>query len=281
MREIEFAKYHGLGNDFIIIEDIEGSAGLAPAEISGICDRHTGVGADGLLFVRRSETADFRMVYHNADGSEAEMCGNGIRCFAKYVHDYRLSSKTSLDIETLAGSRHVEVLTEEGVATAFAVDMGAPEFSPAEIPVRAGTDEAVSVPLPTSRGEVSATCLSMGNPHCVLFGPDVDLAPVAALGSELERSQVFPEGVNVEFAQVIDPSHVRVRVWERGVGETQACGTGACAAVVAAVRLGLTGRKVDVELPGGTLAVEWTDVGTVTMTGPATQVFTGTYFLLT
>lgn len=279
MTEIEFAKYHGLANDFIIVEDPEGSAGLTPTAVASMCARHTGIGADGLLAVRGSAASGFEMVYHNADGSEAEMCGNGIRCFAKYLHDYRLTTETSLDILTKAGTRHVDVLTDGGVAVAFTVDMGIPEFSPAEVPVRAGDDEAVCVPLPTSRGEVFGTCLSMGNPHCVLFGPDTAIAPVEALGAELERSAVFPEGVNVEFVQVVDRSRLRLRVWERGVGETQACGTGACAAAVAAARLGLVERKVEVELPGGSLAIEWTEQGPVLMTGPATQVYTGTYFL--
>lgn len=279
MIEIEFAKYHGLGNDFVILEHGEGAPALSATDIAALCDRHTGVGADGLLIVRASETADFRMVYHNANGTEAEMCGNGIRCFAKYLHDYRLTTKTALDVETGAGLKHVELLTEGGVAVAAAVDMGEPAFAPAGIPVRAGDLEAVNVPLPTSRGEVFATCVSMGNPHCVLFGPDTGSAPVAALGYELEHSQVFPEGVNVEFVQVIDPGRIKVRVWERGVGETMACGTGACAAAVASARLRLTARVLDVELPGGVLSIDWTERGAVIMTGPAAQVFSGTYFL--
>jgi diaminopimelate epimerase len=277
--EIEFAKYHGIGNDFVIIERGDDVPELSATQIEALCDRHTGVGADGLLIVLPGETADFRMAYHNADGGEAEMCGNGIRCFAKYLHDYRLTTKTALDIETGAGVKHVELLTEEGVAVAAAVDMGEPGFAPAGIPVRAGEDDAVNVPLPTSRGEVFATCVSMGNPHCVLFGPDTASAPVAELGYELEHSQVFPEGVNVEFVQVIDPGRIKVRVWERGVGETMACGTGACAAAVASARLGLTARVVEVELPGGVLSIDWTERGAVMMTGPATQVFSGTYFL--
>lgn len=279
MTEIEFAKYHGLGNDFIVIEDLQDSIALSPPEVAGMCDRHLGVGADGLLLVRPSGSADFRMVYYNADGREAEMCGNGIRCFAKYLHDYRLTSATSLSVQTKSGIRRVEVHTDDGVATRFSVDMGVPVFAPREIPVRAGETEAVNVPLPTSRGEVFATCLSMGNPHCVLFGPDVSVAPVVTLGAELERSAVFPEGVNVEFVEVKDRSHLRVRVWERGVGETLACGTGACAALVAAARVGVADRRAQVELVGGTLDVEWTSAGTVMMSGPARQVFTGTYFL--
>jgi diaminopimelate epimerase len=277
--EMEFAKYHGLGNDFLIVEHQAGAPDLSGTDIAAMCDRHTGVGADGLLIVRESDSADFRMVYHNADGSEAEMCGNGIRCFAKYLHDYRLSTKTALDIETGAGVKHVELLTEDGVAIAAAVDMGEPRFDPSDIPVRAGEGEAINVPLPTSHGEVFATCVSMGNPHCVLFGPDTASAPVDALGRELEHSPVFPEGVNVEFVQVIDPAHIKVRVWERGVGETMACGTGACAAAVASSRLSLTARVVEVELPGGSLSVDWTERGAVMMTGPAAQVFSGTYFL--
>lgn len=279
MTEIEFAKYHGSGNDFVLIEDMRSSVNLTTDQIAGMCERHTGIGADGVMFIRPSDTADLKMTYHNADGTEAEMCGNGIRCFAKYAHDYRLVRQEVLAVETRAGVRRVELVVEDGVAVAARVDMGVPKLSPAEVPVRTGEGEAVDVALPSSHGDVYATCVSMGNPHCVVFGPDVSQAPVRSLGWELERASMFPEGVNVEFVEVMDRGHLRARVWERGVGETMACGTGACAAAVAAARTGKTDRQVEVELPGGTLTVDWTDSGTVMLTGPATQVMTGMYFL--
>jgi diaminopimelate epimerase len=281
MTEIEFAKYHGLGNDFVIVEDLQEDTFLSPPEVAAMCDRHHGVGADGLLFVRPSAVADFRMVYHNADGGEAEMCGNGIRCFVKYLHDYRLTCAPSVRVETGAGVLDVEVLTDEGVAVGASVLMGSPDSSPDRIPVLLDVPEAVDVVLSTSRGDVHATCLSLGNPHCVLFGPDVASAPVASLGSELEHSALFPRGVNVEFVQVVAPGRLKARVWERGVGETLACGTGACAAAVAAIRLGLVaGPAVAVELPGGVLDIHWEPGEPVRMSGPAEHVFTGTYFLV-
>lgn len=272
----DFIKMHGLGNDFVVIEDLDDELSLSAATVASICDRHTGVGADGLILIRRLD-GDLYMHYQNADGSLAEMCGNGIRCFAKYVVDAGLVSEDSFDVGTLGGARRIEVSRDEGgVFAAATVDMGVPVLDPASIPVVTDEEIVQATKVETSHGPVFITAVSMGNPHAVIFVDDVDAAPVETLGPELESHSMFPNQTNVEFAQVLPDERIRLRVWERGVGETLACGTGACATVVAASLGCEIGTEAVVELPGGALGIRWAPNRTVYMTGPATEVFRGT-----
>lgn len=273
---MRFAKYHGTGNDFVMIQDLEGRLTLDPSLVSALCDRHRGVGADGVIRIGPSEDADFLMDYWNADGQVAEMCGNGIRCLAKFLYDRGLTQKTELDVDTRAGTKNLMLAVADGVATSVRVDMGAPVFERKAIPMvgpPTGTFEGEAFPV----GAVMfrATALSMGNPHLVLIG-DADPAEVdvRGIGAALEMHPDFPERTNVEFVRVRDGG-VDVRVWERGVGETMACGTGACASLVAASKLGLMDRTGEVRFPGGALQVEWAEDGTLYLEGPAIFVFEG------
>jgi len=282
--DLTFTKMHGLGNDFVVIEDLSGTWDLAPEAVAWLCDRHFGIGGDGLILVRRSARADaaFYMHYFNADGSLAEMCGNGIRCFAKYLVDRGLVGRdvTELVIDTLGGLKPVTIMRgSDGLMEAATVDMGEPVLTPAEIPARFDGYAVLDAPLKTTSGEVGVTLVSMGNPHAVIWVDDVDEARVEGLGPEIEVHDRFPHHTNVEFVQVLTPDRVRMRVWERGVGETLACGTGACAVVVAAALTGRTGRSVTVELPGGELQIVWTAGGHVLMTGSATEAFEGVVHL--
>jgi len=271
---------NGLGNDFVFIEDLPGDLDFSPEAVQWFCDRHFGIGADGLILVRRAPdpAADYYMHYFNADGSLAEMCGNGARCFAKYVVDHGLVAEdaTSLVIETLGGLKPVTFVRDEGGLLASAtVDMGVPALSPEDIPTTLEGTHIYDCPIETPAGEVRITAVSMGNPHVVLWVEDVDTAPVDIVGPFIERHEYFPHGTNVEFAQLVDERTVRLRVWERGVGETLACGTGACATAVAAVLSCRTGRDVTVELPGGELEIRWHDDDHVYMTGSAATSFRG------
>jgi diaminopimelate epimerase len=225
--------------------------------------------------VCNSENADIKMRIFNADGSEAEMCGNGIRCLAKYCYDNKIVGKNIMDIETLAGTRHVEVLTEGKRIANVRVDMGTPSFNRKDIPM-IGQGECIDEPMLVAGGELNVTCLSMGNPHCVTFVADVKSAPVQELGPRLEKHTDFPEGTNVEFVSIQTREEIHLRTWERGVGETSACGTGACASVAAAHRLNKTGKRVRVNLLGGILFVELDD--TIILEGPAEKVFEGQLF---
>jgi diaminopimelate epimerase len=279
---VRFAKYHGTGNDFVMVEDVDGTLHLDPALIAAVCARGPGVGADGVIRIVRGDAsggpgADFFMDYSNADGEPAEMCGNGIRCLAKYVFDRGLTSKTELDVDTRGGLKHLRLETDDGVVRRVTVDMGAPALERAAIPMTgdpAGT--FVGQPLDVDGRPFLATAVSMGNPHVVLFvDPDENLGAmdVPLLGSLVEHLPLFPNRTNVEFVQ---PSgdRVRVRVWERGSGLTMACGTGACASLVACALAGVTGRESDLEFPGGLLHVAWREEDDrVLMTGPATHVF--------
>lgn len=271
--QLTFTKMHGLGNDFVVIDALTRSIRLSAEQVRLFADRHLGVGCDQVLLVEapRSPEADFRYRIFNADGGEVEMCGNGVRCLARFVREHGLTTKDRLTVETLAGLVHLE-LEPDGQVT---VDMGTPQLEPADIPFIAPA-RAVRYPLEVAGGTVEIGAVSMGNPHAVLQVEDVATAPVARLGPLIERHERFPRRVNVEFMQVIDPAHIRLRVHERGAGETLACGTGACAAVVAGRLQGLLGERVTVELPGGTLRIDWNGEGApVRMTGPATRVFEG------
>lgn len=282
--DLQFSKMHGLGNDFIVMQDLAEEIDLSPEAVEWLCDRHFGIGGDGVILVRAASVpdADYFMLYFNSDGSLAEMCGNGVRCFAKYVVDHGLidSDRDSLRVQTLGGIKPITVQRDElGRLTLATVDMGEPILTAAEIPttLSATRDDAVlDAPLTTSAGEISVTCVSMGNPHCITWVADVNSAPVQTLGSEIEVHAAFPRKTNVEFAEKVADDLIRLRVWERGCGETLACGTGACATAVAGVLSGRTNREVTIELPGGDLEILWSSEDNhVYMTGPAREVFCG------
>ncbi len=281
--ELDFVKMHGLGNDFVMIADLDTELDLEPDAITWLCDRHFGVGADGVILVRPATTAaaDLLMLYFNADGTSSAMCGNGIRCFAKYAVDHGLVTGETLRVETLAGVRPVEVARDaDGRMEAATVDMGQPALAPADIPttlapVRPDDGAVIGVPVTTGLGTFRVTCVSMGNPHAIVWVDDVDEAPVETVGPLIENHPAFPQRTNVEFAQIAGDGVIRLRVWERGVGETLACGSGACAAVVAASLEERVAREAVIELPGGDLVVRWGEDGRVYMTGPAEEVFAG------
>lgn len=282
---LAFSKMHGLGNDFVVFEDLAGDLEMSPEAIQWLCDRRFGVGADGVIFVQRSELpeADFHMAYFNSDGSIAEMCGNGIRCLARYVvdHGFLSADRDDLVVSTLVGLKPIDVNRDlDGSFVAATVDMGEPILNPRDIPTLLSTeqpgDPVVSRPLSTPLGTFQVTTVSMGNPHCVLWFDDIDDVDVDAIGAAIETHETFPARTNVEFAQVVDSATIRLRVWERGCAETLACGTGACATLVAGALEDRIGRQATVELPGGLLDIHWAEDNHVYMTGSATEVFAGT-----
>ena len=271
--KLYFTKMHGIGNDFVVIDAIRQSVALTPAAIRALADRHVGIGCDQLLLVETPTRADadFRYRIFNADGSEVEQCGNGARCFARFVREHGLSDRDELCVETAAGLLRLRLLADGRVA----VDMGQPRLEPAEVPFFA-TERAARYPIAADGVELEIAAVSMGNPHAVLMVEDVERAPVAHLGPLLERHGRFPNRANVGFMQILAPDHIRLRVFERGTGETRACGSGACAAVVAGRLWGLLWPNVRVDLPGGTLEIHWAGEGEpVTMIGPAMTVFEG------
>lgn len=270
---LQFVKMHGLGNDFMVIDGVRQSVQLTNDQVKCLGDRHFGIGFDQLLLVESYEgdDAEFRYRIFNADGSEVEQCGNGARCFARFVYDQGLTSSTTIPVMTAKG-RIVLVLQPDGMVT---VDMGKPILTPAEIPFIFDSYQSV-YNLSFNEHTVAISAISMGNPHAVLVVDNVDTAPVQQWGEVIERHPQFPRRVNVGFMQVLNPEQIRLRVFERAVGETLACGTGACAAVVAGQLRGLLAERVGVELPGGRLQIEWLGEGhSVKMTGPATTVFSG------
>lgn len=286
--ELEFVKMHGLGNDFVLIDDRDEDLELSPEAVEWLCDRNFGIGADGIMLVRPATLpdADFSWWFRNSDGSVAEMCGNGIRCFAKYVVDHGLipEDQNTVRVETLMGVKSIEVTRSyDGKMHMATVDMGEPIVRPADVPteMRCGgnDDMVISCPLETEYGTFDVTPLSMGNPHVVLWVDDVDTAPVDTVGPAIENHPAFPKKTNVEFAQVLPGDVIKLRVWERGVGETLACGTGACAATVAGSLTLRIGREATVDLPGGELAIRWAEDGRVYMTGPAVEVFSGIFHI--
>lgn len=274
---MRFSKMHGAGNDFVLVEDLADRLRPDPMMVRAICDRHFGVGADGLIRIAPGAGGDFLMDYYNADGEPAEMCGNGIRCLAKYVADRGLHRGDELAVETRAGLKRLRLFRDEGGRVdRVQVDMGEPALAAADVPVRSDGDP-LHEPLEVEGMRLEGACLSMGNPHCVIFVDDVAAVPLERLGPAVEASPKFPARVNAEFAQVLSPGEIRARVWERGSGPTLACGTGACAVVVAGALRGLTERRAAVHLPGGTLEIEWSEAdGHVLMTGPVEEVFEGT-----
>ncbi len=279
---MKFLKMHGLGNDFIVVDCIGGprheelDEAALPQLAQRLCDRHFGVGADGILLALRGEQADFRMRLINGDGSEAEHCGNGIRCIARYVFDAGHTQATHFSIETVGRVNQMQLAVTDGEVTGVTVDMLAPVFTRERIPmVGAPGTEAIEEVLEVDGHSLAFTAVSMGNPHAVTFVEDAVSFPVTTLGPLVENHPVFPRRTNTEFIQVIGPEELRMRVWERGAGETLACGTGACASVVAAARTGRASRRAVVHLPGGDLLIDWRDDNHVYMTGPATPVFAG------
>jgi len=280
---MRFSKMHGIGNDFIIVNclgmDGDTVAAQAQERAAFLCDRKFGIGADGVILALPGETHRFRMRMFNPDGSEAEMCGNGIRCFAKYLADHgHAHGQTDLPVETGAGLLHVQLISEScGKVDQVRVDMGEPVLKPELVPTTLGNgDQAVNVPLQIGERSLNFTAVSMGNPHAVTFVDSVADFPVSEIGPQVERNAAFPKRTNTEFIEVVSPNEINFRVWERGAAETLACGTGACAAVVASVLNGHTGREVLVHLPGGDLRIEWSEQDNhVYMTGPAMDVFEG------
>ena len=281
MNETAFTKLHGIGNDFVVVDNLDSRSRFSEERVREICDRHFGIGADGLILAEASQLADVKMVFFNSDGSLAQMCGNGIRCLGKFLRDKALITSRRIRVETGAGIKVVTIHDEAGADGFFAtVEMGRPAFQCSAIAVAHEDEEMINERIEVLPGEGGAvTCVSMGNPHAVFFVDSVAEAPVQRWGAAMQSSPLFPEHTNVEFVQVIDEKTIQLRVFERGVGETLACGTGACAAAVAAAKLDLTGRQVDVLLPGGKLSVEWSTSGVVYMTGPATTVFEGSIII--
>lgn len=274
---MEFTKMHGLGNDFVIVYGEQELPANAAELAIRVCDRFFGVGADGLVYILPSEKADFKMRIMNSDGSEAEQCGNAIRCVAKYVYDHKLAEGESLTIETIAaGVQPLTIRAENGVARTVRVDMGAPILEGAKIPVAVDGEPVVDQPIEALGEQFRFTAVSMGNPHCVIYVDDAVNFDLATWGPVLEKHPLFPKKVNVEFATVNSAEQIDMRVWERGAGPTLACGTGACATLVSSVLNGLSGREATVSLKGGDLFIEWNEADNhVYMTGPAAFVYTG------
>lgn len=273
---MRFTKMHGLGNDYIYVNGFDEQVDDPAAVARAVSDRHFGIGADGLILILPSDKADCRMRMFNADGSEAQMCGNGIRCVAKYVYDHDIARRTALNVETLAGVLNLDLFVADGVVDRVRVKMGEPRLQRAQIPMQGASGEVINEPLPVNGATFDVTAVSMGNPHCVVFVEDVASFDVAGWGPHFEHHAAFPEGVNTEFIQVRDRESFSMRVWERGSGETLACGTGASAAAVACHLTGRTDRRVTAHLLGGPLKLEWqASDNQVLMTGPAVEVFSG------
>ena len=278
-KQLDFTKMHGAGNDYVYIDALNGLP-VEPAKIPElahrISDRHFGVGSDGLVFIMSSAVADYKIDMYNSDGSQGRMCGNAIRCVAKYVYDRGLTRKKSLKIETLSGIMTLDLHVAGGVVTQVRVNMGKAVFDPALIPVRWHDSKMIDEPIAVAGHLYALTCLSIGNPHAVTFVDQVETLDLARLGPLFENHSLFPDRINTEFVQVIDRHNLRMRVWERGSGETMACGTGACAALAAAMVTGRSERRVTVHLNGGDLQIEWDrSSDDIIMTGPAAFVFDG------
>ena len=273
---MRFTKMQGAGNDYIYLNGFE----PLPADLNKLSrqmsDRHFGIGSDGLVVIMPSTRCDFRMRMFNSDGTEAEMCGNASRCVAKYVYDKGLTSKKELTLETQAGVKHLTLHTQNGVVTRVTVDMGEPILSASDIPVNLSINPVVSYPIEVGESTFAITCVSMGNPHAVIFLDDMNRYDLHRIGKLIEHHKLFPRRTNVEFVEVLSPRDLRMRVWERGAGETLACGTGACASLVAAVLTGRAHRQATLHLLGGDLSIEWNEQNNrVYMTGEAVTVFEG------
>ena len=273
---IKFTKMQGLGNDYVYMDAIHQKIENESSLAQFVSNRHFGIGSDGLILICKSDIADFKMRMFNSDGSEAEMCGNGIRCVGKFVYDKGLTDKTTVTIETLAGIKTLELNTKDGKVETVKVDMGEPILNPKEIPVISDEEPVKNLMLEAEGRKFKFTCVSMGNPHAITEVEDTEKFDVEKYGKVLEIDKAFPNKTNVEFIQIVDKNHVKMRVWERGAGETLACGTGACATDVACYLNGKTDRNVEVELLGGKLYIEWNEENNhIYMTGPAVTVFEG------
>ena len=275
---MKFTKMEGCGTDYVYVNGFEEKIDNPNEVAIAVSDRHFGIGSDGLIIINPSEVADFKMCMYNADGSEGKMCGNGIRCVAKYVYDFNLTDKDVITVETLSGIKTLKLNVENGKVKTVRVNMGAPILECDKVPVKYDDEKMINKPVKVDGKTFNITCVSMGNPHAVTFINDTDNLEIEKIGPKFENNEIFPDKVNTEFIQIIDKNTVKMRVWERGSGETFACGTGACASVVASVLNRLTENKVTVKLLGGDLEIEYNqDENTVYMTGPARVVFTGEY----
>lgn len=272
---MKITKMHGAGNDYIYVNCFEETVADPHRAARELSDRHFWIGSDGLVLIKPSDIADFEMDMYNSDGSRAEMCGNAIRCVGKYVYDNGLTDKTNISIATGAGIKYLELTVENGKVKSARVDMGEPILTPAEIPCLFEDETAVARPITVNGADYSVTCVSMGNPHAVVYLDDVDGLDIEKVGPYFEKHELFPRKINTEFIKVLSPDCLQMRVWERGAGETWACGTGACASLVATVLNGLCERKATLKLRGGDLLIEWDEkTNHVFMTGPAVTVFT-------
>jgi len=276
--KIDFTKMHGCGNDYIYVDCTAGEIPSPEKVAVAVSDRHFGIGADGLILICASESCDFRMRMFNADGSEGKMCGNGVRCVAKYVYERGLTDKREITLETLGGIKTLRLDVRDGVVESVEVDMGEPVFDTALIPMRCSEEQFIDKNYVVGGRAYTATAVSMGNPHCVIFTKDIGRLDLERIGPDFERAEAFPEGVNTEFVEVLGKSVLKMRVWERGSGETLACGTGACASVAAACLHGAAerGREVRVVLKGGELSIVWRNDGHIIMRGPAAFICDGT-----
>ncbi|MGE3181464.1 MAG: diaminopimelate epimerase [Phycisphaerae bacterium] len=275
---MRFTKMHGLGNDYVYVSTFDQSVNDPQSLAIAVSNRHRGIGSDGLILITppTSKDAHARMRMFNADGSESEMCGNGIRCVGKFVYDHGIAKENPLRIETGAGLLTLDLEIEDSRVARVRVDMGAPRLAAGEIPVRAESNPVIGLPVSVGERTIAMTCVSMGNPHAVAFVDDVAQFPLAEIGPRIEKHPLFPQRINAHIVQILDERTVRMVTWERGSGATQACGTGACAVCVACVLNGLTARTITAHLPGGPLDLSWDEkTNHVFMTGPATEVFSG------
>ncbi len=275
---MKFTKMHGIGNDYVYINAFEVEVSDPQSLAPHMSDRHKGIGSDGIVLILPSDKAAVRMRMFNKDGSEAEMCGNAIRCVGKYAYENKLVHDTKFDVETLAGNKKLELFLLDGKVDTVNVDMGIPYWKSKEIPVTVDSEECINYPLEIDGKTYIISCVSVGNPHAIIFVDDVENMDIESIGSKIECHPLFPRKINVEFVQLIDKSRVRMRVWERGAGETEACGTGACATALICAKLGHTERKVEVILNGGSLEIDWRDDNHIFMKGEARLVFEGEYY---
>lgn len=274
---MKFWKYHGLGNDFLVIDNLDGSISLDIGTVIAMCHRRFGIGADGVLLVEKSSIADAKMTIINSDGSIAEMCGNGVRCFAKYVYDHNIARSSQIAVETGAGVLDINVRTEGGKAVAATVNMGKPDFEPGKFSSYKDGAEIINIPITVEDKTFYITSLLMGVPHTVIFTESIDDEFIMYYGKLIERHSMFPKGTNVNFVKLVSRDSIMIRTWERGAGYTYACGTGACACVVAGITQGLLDDKVKAQLRGGDLLITWKDRQDVYMEGPAAEICEGFY----
>ncbi len=273
---MKFTKMHGCGNDYVYVNGFTEKVVDKPKAVVALSDRHFGIGSDGVIFINPSQQADFEMEMYNADGTRAEMCGNGIRCVGKYVYDHGMTDKTSITVESFGKVKYLDLTVENGKVVKVKVNMGKPELTAKDVPVVSVHEQVIDEEIIVKGKSYRMTCVSMGNPHAVVFMDDVEHLAIEEIGPYFENHERFPNRTNTEFVQVIDNSHVKMRVWERGTGETLACGTGCCATAVACVLNRLTGAHVTVQVLGGEIEIYWDQKeNLVYMTGPAVTVFEG------